>query len=114
MERDFENRRSIASIILGILNEEIVLMVKSHFHICGYVNKYNFIYWKPETLQLHHQRPFHSTRVSVAVWHDIFEEDRNTVSGSSARYVTTNENFVQLQQLKNDPQIICVLRDIFP
>lgn len=53
-ERNFENRRSVAEIMLRILNEVTVLRMsdEAHFYISGYVNKQHLRYWKSENLQV--------------------------------------------------------------
>jgi hypothetical protein len=53
--------------MLGILNEDTVIMIsdEAHFHLDGSVNKQNCRYWVAENPRQLHQRPLHSPKVTV-------------------------------------------------
>jgi len=76
---------------------------EAHFHFTGFVNKKNFRYWSATNPPELHERPLHSSKVTV--WCEIssfgiigpyfFEDEREkavTVTGS--RYVHMLENFL--------------------
>jgi hypothetical protein len=38
---------------------------EAHFHLCGTVNTQNFRYWAEDNPQIIHQRPLHSSKLTV-------------------------------------------------
>jgi hypothetical protein len=85
---------------------------EAHFHLSGFVNKQNFHDWSNVNPQQLHQKPLHSTRVTV--WYGIlsfgitgpyFFEDNNeiTTAVTSAHYVHMIETFFT-QELNQFPQ----------
>jgi hypothetical protein len=87
---------------------------EAHFRLPGYVNKHNFRYWAPDNPGKMHQRPLHSSKVTVwcglaSVWvvgPFFFFENQNGAAATvtSARYVHMLQTFVV-------PQINCVGRN---
>lgn len=112
-ERDYEQRRRFCERMLDVLHSEDVVLIMSdeaHFHLDGYVNKQNCRYWAAENPRQLHQKPLHSTKVTV--WCGIsklgivgpyfFEENGATVTVNSVRYVNMLRNFLrpELQRLR--------------
>ena len=48
----------------GVINT-VLMTDEAHFHLSGYVNKQNYLYWAPENPQEFHQHPLHSERLTV-------------------------------------------------
>jgi hypothetical protein len=76
---------------------------EAHFHLSGFVNKQNFHYWSATNPTELHDRPLHSSEVTV--WHVIssfgiigpyfFEDEREkAVTVMVPRYVHMLENFL--------------------
>jgi hypothetical protein len=86
---------------------------EAHFNLSGFVNKQNFRYWSNVTPHQLHQKPLHSSRVTVwcailsfGIIGPYFFEDGNEIAITviSARYVHTIETFFT-QELTQFPQI---------
>ena len=88
---------------------------EAYFHLSGFVNKQNMRYWSPVYTTELHEMPLHSPKVTVwcgvgafgIVGPYFFENDNEeTVTVNSERYVTMLEGFVepQLRQLGMTPQ----------
>jgi hypothetical protein len=84
---------------------------EAHFHISGYVNKQNCIYWASENRRQLHERPLQQ---KVTVWCAVstrgvilpyfFEDERwNATTVMSGRYVDMLETFVA--ELQNFPDL---------
>jgi len=76
---------------------------EAHFHLSGFVNKQNFCYWSATNLTELHERPLHSSKVTV--WCEIssfgiispyvFEDEREkAVTVTGPRYVHMLDNFL--------------------
>lgn len=103
---DFERRLNFAQTMLRMIDEDPGIIVLSsdeaHFHLNGCVNKQNFRYWAPTNPQELHQQPLHCERVTV--WAAVcrstvlgpyfFEENGQTVTVNSARYVAMIRDFL--------------------
>ena len=87
---------------------------EAHFHLSGSVNKQNMRYWSPVNPKELDEMPLHSPEVTVwcgvgafgIVGTYFFENDnKETVTVNSERYVTMLEGFVepQLRRLGIDP-----------
>lgn len=84
----------------NVLNN-LVMTDEAHFHLDGYVNKQNCRYWASENPFNLHEQPLHSQKVTV--WCAIstsgiigpyfFEENNQTVTVNSDRYVEMLETF---------------------
>lgn len=70
-DTDFAGRRQFCETLLRMIegDDEFVhnlwMSDEAHFHLSGYVNKQNFRYWSNENPYQLHQRPLHSTKVTV-------------------------------------------------
>jgi hypothetical protein len=47
------------------LQNNLIVTDEAHFHLSGYVNKQIIRYWAPDNPHKMHQRPFHSSKVTV-------------------------------------------------
>ena len=94
---------------------------KAHFHLTGYMNKQNYRYWADSNRKEVHERPLHSSKVTV--WcavssHGVtglyfFEdEERITMTVTSNRYVAMLQSFAA-PALNNFPQLheVCFQQD---
>lgn len=80
----------------------LLMSDEAHFHLSGYVNKQNCRYWSEENPQHIHEQPLHDLKVSV--WCGVssfgiigpyfFEENNQTVTINSERYVHMLETFL--------------------
>ena len=67
-EGDFAKRLQFGRMkaIFNDGKEPVIMMGdETHFHLCGSVNIENCIYWAAENLRELHQRPLHSSKVTV-------------------------------------------------
>jgi hypothetical protein len=137
---DFAQQRQFCETLLDILHEDTVIMSdEAHFQLDGTVNKQNCRYWAPENSQQLHQRPLHSSKVTVwcgvakfaIVGPYFFEEDNTSTTVTSARYVEMINSFlltelhrrrVNMQQIwfqqdgvtAHTRALMQVVRDVFP
>jgi len=86
---------------------------EDHFHLTGYVNKQNYRYWADSDPKEVHERPLHSSKVTVwcavsshgVIGPYFFEnEERITMTVTSDRYVEMLQSFVA-PALNNFPQL---------
>jgi len=105
-EGDFAQRRDFCENMLTILTEDanavVMMSDEAHFHLNGFLNKQNCRFWVAENPQELHQKPLHSSKVTV--WCDVskvgivgpyfFEEGETAVSVTSARYVDMLNKFL--------------------
>lgn len=103
-ERDFNSRRNACVAFLENVPEDAIVFFsdEAHFHLSGYVNKQNMRYWADTNPRELHQRPLHSPKVTV--WCAIssagiigpwfFEENEETVTVNSERYVNMLDDFL--------------------
>lgn len=103
-ERNFNSRRNACEALLENVPEDAIVFYsdEAHFHVNGYVNKQNMRYWADTNPRALHQMPLHSPKVTV--WCAIssagiigpwfFEENGNTVTVNSDRYVNMLEQFL--------------------
>jgi hypothetical protein len=103
-----------------ILNN-LLMTENAHFHLSGFVNKQNMRYRSPVNPKELHEMPMHSPNVTVLcrvgafgiVGPYFFENDNEeTVTVNSERYVTVLEGFVepQLRRLGIDPTALLISR----
>ena len=70
-ERDYVNRVNFCQTFLRLINENqelvnnLLMSGKAHFHLSGFVNKQNFRYWSATNPTKLHERPLHSSKVTV-------------------------------------------------
>jgi hypothetical protein len=64
---DFAQRRQCYEAMLDIFDEGVVIMMsdEAHFLLDGTVNKQNYRYWAQENPQKLHQKPLHSSKITV-------------------------------------------------
>jgi hypothetical protein len=101
-ERDYVNRVNFFQTFLQLINQKqelvnnLLMSDEAHFHLSGFVNKQNFRYWSSTNPIELHERPLHSSKVTV--WCAIssfgiigpyfFEDERErAVSVTGPRYV---------------------------
>lgn len=104
-ERDYVQRRAFAERMMEMLTDEVVMFMsdEAHFHLNGYVNKQNCRYWSPENPKELHEHPLHCAKVTVwcavsrycVIGPYFFEENGNTVTVNSERYVQMLRTFLQ-------------------
>lgn len=107
-ENDYVSRRLFCEQFLALINEneDIVhnlwMSDEAHFHLSGYVNKQNFRYWSDTNPRQLHQRPLHSSKVTVwcalsssgIIGPYFFENERGeAVTVNSERYSQMLQNF---------------------
>lgn len=114
-ENDFAARRRFCQTLLDMFdeNEDLVhnlwMSDEAHFHLSGFVNKQNFRYWSDENPQQLHQKPLHSSKVTVwcamsslgIIGPYVFENDREqAVTVNAQRYSEMLHSFFipQLRQ----------------
>jgi hypothetical protein len=102
-ERDFNVRRNACEALLEHVPQDALVFFtdEAHFYVTGCVNMQNMRYWATDKTRELHQRPLHSPRVTV--WCAIssvgiigpwfFEENEQTVTVTSDRYVNMLEEF---------------------
>ena len=102
-ERDFNSRRNACEALLENIPEDAIVFFsdEAHFHLTGYVNKQNMRDWADINPREMHQKPLHSSKVTV--WCAIssagivgpwfFEENDAAVTVNSNRYVNMLEEF---------------------
>lgn len=100
---DYANRQRFSQEMIDLMDDEKILVMsdEAHFHLDGYVNKQNFRYWSDTNPQELHERPLHSSKVTV--WCGIskkcvigpyfFEEGGRTVTVNQDRYLRMLDNF---------------------
>ena len=115
-----EARVAFCTAMSGLLRENphilnnFLMTDEAHFHLSGFVNKQNMRYWSPVNPKELHEMPLHSPKVTVwcgvgafgIVGPYFFQNDNEeTVTDNSERYVTKLEGFVepQLRRLGIDP-----------
>ena len=103
---DFAQHRDFCEEMLATLTEDanavVMMSDEAHFHLNGFVNKQNCRFWAAENPQELHQRPLHSSKVTVwcgvskvgIVGPYFFEEGETAVSVTSARFVNMLNNFL--------------------
>ncbi|GBN79769.1 hypothetical protein AVEN_56597-1 [Araneus ventricosus] len=106
-ECNWPNRKKCCEVLLeNVVPDDVVLSSdEAHFHLSGCVNKQNFRYWAESNPRQKHERPLHTEHVTVwcAVSHlgaidaYFFEENNETVTVNSQRYVHMLRSFVQPQ-----------------
>jgi len=104
---DFAQRSDFCENKLAILTEDAnamaVMSDEAHFHLNGFVNKQNCRFWAAENPQELHQRPLHSSKVTVwcgvskvgIVGPYFFEEGKTAISVILARYVDILNKFLR-------------------
>ena len=89
-EHDYVNRVNFCHTFLQLIsqNQELVnnllMSDEAHFHLSGFVNKQNFHYWSATNPTELHERPLHSSKVtlwcaipSFGITSPYFFEDEN-------------------------------------
>jgi len=108
-EHDYVNRVNFCQTFLQLINQnqelvnKLLMSDEAHFHLSRFVNKQNFHYWSAKNPIELHERPLHTSKVTV--WYTIssfgiigpyfFEDEREravTVTGS--HYVHMVENIL--------------------
>jgi len=97
-------------LLLFEVNEDMLLFMsdEAHFHLDDFVNKQNCRYYAAENPQSLHERPLHSPKVTVwcavskklIIGPYFFEEQGNTVTVNSARYIEMLNNFFKSELRK--------------
>jgi len=70
-ERDYVNRVNFCQTFLPLINENqelvnnLLMSDEAHFHLFGFLNKQNFRYWSATNPTKLHDRPLHSSKVTV-------------------------------------------------
>lgn len=118
-ENDHQLRLEFCQQIMTNINEDNEFLDKlwmsdeAHFHLTGYVNKQNYRYWADRNPNEVHERPLHSSKVTVwcavsshgVIGPYFFEnEERITMTVTSDRYVEMLQSFVA-PALNNFPQL---------
>jgi hypothetical protein len=108
-ERDYVNRVNFCQTFLQLINQNqnllnnLLMSDEAHVHLSGFVNKQNFCYCSATNPTELHERPLHSSKVTV--WYTIssfgiispyfFEDEReNDVTVTGPYYVHMLENFL--------------------
>lgn len=101
---DHANRQSFSEIMIDLMDDETILLMsdEAHFHLDGYVNKQNFRYWSVTNPQELHERPLHSSKVTVwcgvtkkcVIGPYFFEEGGRTVTVNQERYLRMLDTFL--------------------
>lgn len=106
---DYHQRSEFAVEMLSLfeVNDDMLLFMsdEAHFHLDGFVNKQNCRYYAAENPQSLHERPLHSPKVTVwcavskklIIGPYFFEEQGNTVTVNSARYIDMLNNFLKTE-----------------
>ncbi|KAL4107251.1 hypothetical protein QTP88_017631 [Uroleucon formosanum] len=109
---DYHQRSEFALEMLSLfeVNDDMLLFMsdEAHFHLDGFVNKQNCHYYAAENPQSLHERPLHSPKVTVwcavskklIIGPYFFEEQGNTVTVNSARYIEMLNNFFKSELRK--------------
>jgi len=118
-ENDHQLRLEFCQQITTNINEDNAFLDKlwmsdeAHFHLTGYVNKQNYRYWADSNPKEVHERPLHSSEVTVwcavlsygVIGPYFFEnEERITMTVTSDRYVEMLQTFVA-PALNSFPQL---------
>ena len=106
-ERDYVNRVNFCQTFLQLINQNqelvnnLLMNDEAHFHLSGFVNKKKIRYWSATNPIELHERPLHSSKVTVwcAIFEIIgpyfFEDDRErAVTVTGPHYVHMLENFL--------------------
>ena len=107
--RDYDIRMQYCRNVLHMINTDdqflnnLIMTDEAHFYLSGFVNKQNFRYWAPENPCLIHENPLHSQKVTVwcavsvfgVIGPYFFEEDGETVTVTSERYIQMLRQFLQ-------------------
>lgn len=118
-DNDYQLRLNLCHKFMELMNQDnefldgLWMSDEAHFHLTGYVNKQNYRYWADNNPKELHERPLHSSKVTV--WcaissHGIigpyfFEnEDGIATTVTSERYVEMLQSFVA-PALDNFPQL---------
>jgi hypothetical protein len=70
-EREYVNRVNFCQPFLQLINQNqelvnnLLMSYEAHFHLSGFVNKQNFHYWSATNPTELHERPLHSSKVTV-------------------------------------------------
>jgi hypothetical protein len=70
-DSDVENRRRFCKQFRELLIDDedlqnnLIMTDEAHLYLSGYINKQNFRYWAPDNPRKIHQRPLHSSKVTV-------------------------------------------------
>lgn len=101
---DYAKRNEFSEQMVDLLTDEKILIMsdEAHFHLNGYVNKQNFRYWSEKNPEELHERPLHSPKVTVwcgvtkkcVIGPYFFEENGQTVTVNSQRYLTMLNDFL--------------------
>jgi len=108
-ERDYVNRVNFCQTFLQLINQNqelvnnLLMSDEANFHLSGSVNKQNFYYWSATNPIELHERPLHSSKVTV--WCGIssfgiigpyfFEDERErAINVTGPRYIHMLENFL--------------------
>ena len=103
---DFAQCRDFCENVLAIFTEDanavVMMSDEAYFHLNGFVNKQNCRFRAAQNPQELHQRPLHSSKVTVwcgvskvgIVGPYFFEEGETAVSVTSARYIDMLNNFL--------------------
>uniref|UniRef100_A0A0A9YLJ5 Transposable element Tc3 transposase n=1 Tax=Lygus hesperus TaxID=30085 RepID=A0A0A9YLJ5_LYGHE len=104
---DYQQRSAFALDMLSRfeVNNDLLLLMsdEAHFHLNGFVNKQNCRYYSHENPLNLHERPLHSPKVTAwcalsrkfIIGPYFFEEDGNTVTVNSTRYMDMLNNFLR-------------------
>jgi hypothetical protein len=104
-QRDWVNRSDSCQAILQSVpaNDVVLASDEAHFHLSGYVNKQNFLYWAANNPRQLHERSLHSKHVTVwcavadfgPIGPYFFKEDVETVTVTSGSYVQMLRIFLE-------------------
>ena len=100
--QDHSCRQEYAEKMLQLINknpdfhEKILMSDEAHFHLNGYVNKQNYLFWSKENPRIIYESPLHSKKVTTGIIEPYFFEDENdkTVSTTGERYHPMIQNFL--------------------
>ena len=145
-ERDYVNRVNFCQNFLRLINENqelvnnLLMSDEAHFHLSGFVNKQNFRYWSATNPTKFHERPLHSSKVTVwcaissfgIIGPYMFEDEReraltvtgpcyvhmleNSLGPELARHPVTEETFFQQDGATSHTarDSMAAVRNLFP
>jgi hypothetical protein len=108
-ERDYVNRVNFCQTFSQLINQNqelvnnLLMSDEAHFHLSRFVNEQNFRYWSATNPIELHERPLHSSKVTVCcaifsfgiIGPCLFESERErAVTVTGPRYVHMLENFL--------------------
>ena len=106
-EHDYVNRVNFCQTFLQLINQNqelvnnLLMSDEAHFHLSGFVNKQNFHYWSATKPIALHERPLHSSKITVWCAISTFgiivpcffeDERRKAVTVTGPHYVHMLEN----------------------